>query len=139
MMKCFANLTPKGDTRSRMALQVFQECCSEGLVGKLVWNEVRRSVPPQLLQDATQVKGHVGSMDVADLPKSWWENNQHDKIVIPKTTTTTTTTRSGRTTNRSRGEGNSKTKKKSQQNPSRAPPKKRVFIVEQSFASDKDM
>jgi hypothetical protein len=138
MMKCFANLIPKDDTRSRMALQVFQECCSEGLVGNLVWNEVRRSVPPKLLQDATQVNGHVGSMDVADLPKSWWENNQHDKVVIPKTTTTTTT-RSGGTTNRSRGEGNSNTKKKSQQNPTKAPPKKRVFIVEQSFASDKDM
>jgi hypothetical protein len=137
MMKCFANLIPKDDTRSRMALQVFQECCSEGLVGNLVWNEVRRSVPPKLLQDATQVKGHVGSMDVAELPKSWWENNQHDKVVIPKTTTTTR--RSGGTTNRSRGEGNSNTKKKSQQNPTKAPPKKRVFIVEQSFASDKDM
>jgi hypothetical protein len=82
MLKCFANLIPKGDVRSRMALQVFQGCCDEGLVGSLVWNETRRAVP---LQVSCQLLWECGSLEVKDLPMEWRINNSRDK---PKPQTT---------------------------------------------------
>ena len=39
MLKAIANLMPKGKIRNQMAIQIFQECCNDGLVGFLVWNE----------------------------------------------------------------------------------------------------
>jgi hypothetical protein len=59
MLKCFANLIPRGDVRNRMAIQVFQECCEEGMVGHLVWNEIRRAVPPKLLQEVCSLSNNA--------------------------------------------------------------------------------
>ena len=79
MLKCIANLVPKGDVRNSMAITVFNKCCDDGLVGPLVWNEVRRAVPMKLLHDTLGLKRHVGSLQVNDLPTEWTVNNTSDK------------------------------------------------------------
>jgi PPR repeat family len=131
MLKCFANLIPKGDVRNRMALQVFQECCEEGMVGDLVWNEIRRSIPPQLLQEACQFQRECGSMEVHDLPVEWRVNNKGDK---PKLQTKQRESRpkNGRSSTIRRRQTKDKAKATN-------PPKPKVFLVEKSFSSDKDM
>mmetsp|Transcript_6082 Transcript_6082/g.15127 ORF Transcript_6082/g.15127 Transcript_6082/m.15127 type:complete len:773 (-) Transcript_6082:127-2445(-) len=79
MLKCIANLVPKGDVRNSMAIKVFNKCCDDGLVGPLVWNEIRRAVPMKLLHDTLGLKRHVGSLQVTDLPTEWTMNNRSDK------------------------------------------------------------
>lgn len=81
MLKCLANLMPQGDVRSRMALQIFDKCREEGLVGMLVWNEVRRAVPSRDLEKAYRLKGPCGNLLLKDLPKSWRNKNRFDKNV----------------------------------------------------------
>jgi hypothetical protein len=49
LLKCFANLVPQGQGRSDMSLQIFEKCIEDSLFGSLVWNEVRRAVPLQVL------------------------------------------------------------------------------------------
>jgi hypothetical protein len=136
MLKCFANLMPPGDVRNRMALQIFQECCDEGLVGFLVWNEVRRAVPVKLLQEACQLKGQCGSLDVRDLPRSWSENNKMEAQQVQKQqharNRSSQSIKDGTKRMNERKEGKAKQLNK-------APPMKKVFLVEASFASDKDM
>ncbi|KAG7350865.1 PPR: pentatricopeptide repeat domain containing protein [Nitzschia inconspicua] len=130
MLKCFANLVPKGDVRNRMALQVFQECCEEGMVGELVWNEIRRSVPPQLIQQTCQFKRECGSMEVSDLPMEWRVNNKGDR---PKPQTQEKPRRSKKTGSSSSNRRQPKVKEEA------VSVKPKFFLIEKSFSSDKDM
>jgi hypothetical protein len=58
-----------------MALQVFEKCIEEGLVGTLVWNEIRRAVPSKILEERFKLKsGSCGYMQLKELPKSWKRN-----------------------------------------------------------------
>jgi hypothetical protein len=79
MIKCIANLMPQGDSRTRMALQVFDKCCEDGLVGNLVWNEIRRAVPSQILDKTYSLKKRCGNMELRDLPRRWKQKNRFDK------------------------------------------------------------
>lgn len=79
MLKCLANLMPEGDVRSNMALQIFDKCIEDGLVGALVWNEVRRAVPVKQLAKVYHLKGPIGSIQVRDLPRKWRQSNKFDK------------------------------------------------------------
>ena len=124
MIKAIANLMPRGEVRSRIALQVFQDCCDDGLVGYLVWNEIRRAVPPKFLQQACRFRQQVGSMEVKDLPRAWTSNckerrfNKHQR---------------GREKHR-----NKKIKGK-RGDDQKKEEKDATFIVERSFATGKDM
>mmetsp|Transcript_107625 Transcript_107625/g.219663 ORF Transcript_107625/g.219663 Transcript_107625/m.219663 type:complete len:235 (+) Transcript_107625:1-705(+) len=125
MLKCIANLMPKGTVRSRMALQIFQECCDDGLVGFLAWNEIRRAVPSKVLQEAFRLKRQCGSLETKDLPKSWTINCR------------------GQRRQRRQNDRNGKTKgsnhKRKSAGQSKRQPEDNIFIVERSFATGKDM
>eukprot|EP00980_Cylindrotheca_fusiformis_P008291 scaffold1736_cov127-Cylindrotheca_fusiformis.AAC.105 len=79
MLKCIANLMPQGDARNRMAFRVFDKCRKEGLVGNLVWNEIRRAVPSRDLEETYNFEKFCGRMLLKDLPKSWRQRNRFDK------------------------------------------------------------
>jgi hypothetical protein len=79
LLKCFANLVPQGQGRSDMALQIFQKCIEDGLVGSLVWNEVRRAVPLQVLAQIFKLKGQPGNMTLRDLPRKWRRRTDVDR------------------------------------------------------------
>jgi hypothetical protein len=79
MLKCLANLMPDGEIRSTMALQIFDKCIDDGLVGTLVWSEVRRVVPAEQLAQTYRLNGHIGSIQVRDLPRRWKKSNRFDK------------------------------------------------------------
>jgi hypothetical protein len=80
LIKCFANLMPQGKARNDMTMQVFKKCCEEGLVGELVWNEVRRAVPPKLLSEKMGISAKpVGFVQVRDLPQDCRRNVRGDK------------------------------------------------------------
>lgn len=83
MLKCLANLMPEGDVRTNMALQIFDKCISDGLVGGLVWNEVRRAVPAKQLAKVYNLSGPIGSIQVRELPKKWRQANRADKNAPP--------------------------------------------------------
>ena len=87
MIKVLANLMPVGEARSKMALQIFQRCCGEGLVGPLVWNEVRRAVPKRVLDQIIlprlgggnlDSKTTVGQVMVHHLPREWRRSTSRD-------------------------------------------------------------
>lgn len=121
MLKCIANLMPRGKIRSRMALQIFQESCDDGLVGFMVWNEIRRSVPGKLLQETYGFRRQCGSLDVEDLPKEWRKNSKEKRF------------------SKQRHQQQSDRHRKTKSNPPETKPKNRTFIVEKSFATGKDM
>ena len=79
LLKCFANLVPQGQGRSDMALRIFEKCIEDGLVGSLVWNEVRRAVPLQVLAQTFKLKGPPGSMTLRDLPHKWRRRTKLDR------------------------------------------------------------
>jgi hypothetical protein len=85
MLKCLANLIPQGEIRTKMAMQIFAKCCDEGLVGTLVWNEVRRAVPDWELEEKLNLKGRTGNKQLRDLPKDWRNQNRNDKLARPMT------------------------------------------------------
>eukprot|EP00535_Pseudo-nitzschia_heimii_P006922 CAMPEP_0197189258 /NCGR_PEP_ID=MMETSP1423-20130617/19458_1 /TAXON_ID=476441 /ORGANISM="Pseudo-nitzschia heimii, Strain UNC1101" /LENGTH=510 /DNA_ID=CAMNT_0042641317 /DNA_START=33 /DNA_END=1565 /DNA_ORIENTATION=- len=126
MLKSIANLMPKGHARSRMALQIFRECCDDGLVGYLVWNEVRRAVPSKLLDETYKLKRHCGSLNVDDLPKSWKVNCRERRSNQQRQ-------KRGNNLKKSRGKENK------HKNPSRREVRDNTFIVERSFATGKDI
>jgi len=80
ILKCTANLVPPGRVRVEMALQLFESCCREGLVGDLAWNEVRRAVPANELQDRLGLSRSVGDLRLQDLPRDW-RCNVRDKLL----------------------------------------------------------
>lgn len=79
MLKSLANLMPEGDVRNSMALQIFDKCIEDGLVGALAWNEVRRAVSAKELQKTYKLKTPVRSLQVKDLPRKWKKSNRLDK------------------------------------------------------------
>jgi hypothetical protein len=79
LLKCFANLVPQGQGRSDMSLRIFEKCIEDGLVGSLVWNEVRRAVPLQVLAQIFKLKGSPGSMTLRDLPHKWRRRTKLDR------------------------------------------------------------
>ncbi|CAB9518212.1 Pentatricopeptide repeat-containing protein [Seminavis robusta] len=81
LMKCFHNLLPPGQRRNEMALQLFDNCSKAGLVGDLVWNEVRRTVQSRVLVKALKLENSsLSSLQVRDLPRSWTNRVQGDKL-----------------------------------------------------------
>jgi hypothetical protein len=85
LIKCFANLMPQGKARNDMTMQVFNKCCEEGLVGELVWNEVRRAVPPKLLAEKMGISTKsAGFVQVRDLPRDCRRNVKGDKKAPPR-------------------------------------------------------
>jgi Pentatricopeptide repeat domain len=83
LMKCFHNLMPPGARRNEMALQLFDNCTKAGLVGDLVWTEVRQTVQSRVLQRALESKGLQASpsnAQVKDLPPSWTSQVHDDKL-----------------------------------------------------------
>ncbi|KAL3918191.1 MAG: hypothetical protein SGILL_004355 [Bacillariaceae sp.] len=129
MLKCFANLVPRGDVRNRMALQVFQESCEEGLVGVLVWNEIRRAVPPKLLQESCRLEKPCGTLEVHQLPPEWSAKNKRDR---PKPDTKPQSSQK-------KGRRNGKKRRSSKDKPKEAKMEGQTFIVEASFSSEQDM
>jgi hypothetical protein len=131
MLKSIANLMPKGTVRSRMALQIFQECCDDGLVGFIVWNAMRRAVPSKLLQEVYGFKRQCGSLEVEDLPKEWTKNCRERG--------------SNKQRHRKQNDRNMKTKgkynkeKSGDPDPSNKQHADTTFIIERSFETGKDM
>jgi len=121
MLKSIANLMPFGTVRNQMALQIFQECCNDGLVGFMAWNEVRRAVPIKILQEACMFKRQIRSLEVKDLPKEWTKNCRERK----------------RFTKQRQMEQNDRRKKKKSKSTEKEPAK--AFIIERSYATGKDM
>lgn len=164
MLKCIANLIPHGDVRNRMALQVFRHCCEEGLVGSLVWNEIRRAVPTKVLQDACGAdlfdrsrRNHglqhgvngIGSIDVHQLPKHWTANNRFDKLLHTGSPTQQKQPRprqldeqESKNTKYKTTTPQPKDRRKNMSSPSQSSPTgkpSQPFLIESSFASGRDM
>ena len=79
MLKAVANLVPKGKIRTEMGLQLFQACCSDGLVGELVWNEARRALPAKMLCELLRTKKPLAAINIGDLPNSWKKSLPKDR------------------------------------------------------------
>ena len=123
LMKCFSNLMPPGQKRNEMALQLFDQCTNEGLVGELVWNEVQRAVQTRVLRNHMGLsKGPVTSLQLKDLPRQWTNNVHGDKLAARRKN------RNRKNTSQDR----SKTKE-------RAPPQRFCNISEASYQSGKDL
>jgi pentatricopeptide repeat protein len=80
LIKCIANLVPKGDVRNKMASDLFVKCKDSGLVNGLVFDEIRRAVPGnvlvKLLGDAIRQKHKkpFANWELKDLPRAWTKN-----------------------------------------------------------------
>jgi hypothetical protein len=71
MLKCFTNIMDAGQVRTDMALSVFDKCREEGLVGDMVWKEIRRAVPYQTLREKYNLPPRpVETLQVRDLPRA---------------------------------------------------------------------
>ena len=79
MLKVVANLVPKGKTRTEMALQLFQACCNDGLVGELVWSEARRALPAKTLTELLPTRKPISAIKIQDLPNSWKKSLPKDR------------------------------------------------------------
>jgi hypothetical protein len=97
----------------------------EGLVGPLVFNEVRRAVPPKVLYGSMNLSSKkVGSLQVHQLPREWTKNNHFDKMSAMDDADT-------QRHKRKRPPHDSKKEKKNDQ--------PNVVFVESSHASNMDM
>jgi len=76
---------PQSKVRIDMSMQIFDTCCKDGLVGDLVWNEVRKVVPSRELarKFPPNNKKSIGMMTLRDLPRSW-KRNTRDKQAAAK-------------------------------------------------------
>jgi hypothetical protein len=86
MLKCISNLVPKGEVRNKMAIDLFTKCREEGLVNALVFDEIRRAVPIEVLSDILSAamkrrrgKKLFSEWELKDLPQSWKSNVQETK------------------------------------------------------------
>ena len=86
MLKCISNLVPKGEVRNKMAIDLFTKCREEGLVNGLVFDEIRRAVPTEVLSDILSAamkrrrgKKLFSEWELKDLPQSWKSNVQETK------------------------------------------------------------
>lgn len=84
LLKCCTNLMPRSKSRTDMALQIFDTCCKDGLVGDLVWNEVRKVVPSHELAKkvSPKKKKSIGLLTLRDLPRSWKRNTRDKQAAI---------------------------------------------------------
>ena len=74
-LKAFANLMPPGRARYDMAIELFTDCCEEGLVEDLAWNEVQRCIPLKFLDERLHLGlHHYHGVSLRELPKSWRRN-----------------------------------------------------------------
>jgi len=77
LIKCIANLVPKGNIRNKMASELFIKCKDRGLVNGLVFDEIRRAVPgndmAKLLGGALHQKHKkpLSKWELKDLPRAW--------------------------------------------------------------------
>uniref|UniRef100_A0A7S1ULC3 Pentacotripeptide-repeat region of PRORP domain-containing protein n=1 Tax=Grammatophora oceanica TaxID=210454 RepID=A0A7S1ULC3_9STRA len=79
MLKCIGKLLPMGDTRIKLARQIFDQCVSDGLVGYLVWDEMTQTVPFDALEPILPVPLLEGlevgeDIDHSRLPRRWRNN-----------------------------------------------------------------
>ena len=80
LIKCIANLVPRGPVRNKMSTDLFNKCKNEGLVNGLVFDEIRRAVPgnkmSDLLGEVIQKKRRkpLSELELRDLPRSWRAN-----------------------------------------------------------------
>jgi hypothetical protein len=83
MLKCCANLMPPGNARTSMASKIFSTSCEAGMVGGMVLDEIRRSIPSKafLLLLAKcgyekPLKHHKNalSVELRQLPRQWTAN-----------------------------------------------------------------
>eukprot|EP00804_Cyclotella_cryptica_P003272 CCRYP_010501-RA/>CCRYP_010501-RA protein AED:0.04 eAED:0.04 QI:149/1/1/1/1/1/4/351/772 len=83
MLKCCANLMPPGNARTSMASTIFSKCCEAGMVGGMVLDEIRRSIPSKefllLLAECgyeKPLKQHKNAMSIElrQLPRQWTVN-----------------------------------------------------------------
>jgi len=71
LLKVCANLLPRDNPqRNKMAEQLWKGACEKGLVGDLVWNELKRAVPVELFLKL--IPPNVSGRK--DLPLEWREN-----------------------------------------------------------------
>jgi len=86
LLKCMANLIPKGNpSRIKMSCDLFEKCCSEGMVGEMVWNEFRRAVSRKMLIQTLKTKLNASErpipiMQIRDLPSEWTCNVSETKV-----------------------------------------------------------
>mmetsp|Transcript_26929 Transcript_26929/g.74229 ORF Transcript_26929/g.74229 Transcript_26929/m.74229 type:complete len:692 (+) Transcript_26929:286-2361(+) len=128
MLKAISNLTPSGDKRYSMALQLFMDCGDKGLVEDLVWNEVQRCVPYHMLCDQLGLN-HLGmgkTHRLRDLPKRWRRNRR------------AATVRRRRNTTRA-PESTEQSEKEQAQDATPQPFRRKVVISEPSWQSGRDM
>ena len=77
MIKCIANLVPHGKVRNKMASDLFDNCRQGGLVNGLVFDEIRRAVPGNVLANllggtsAMKQRKPWSQWELRDLPRSW--------------------------------------------------------------------
>ncbi|VEU39803.1 unnamed protein product [Pseudo-nitzschia multistriata] len=122
MLKCIANLMPKGKVRSQMALQIFRDCLDDGLVGFMAWNEVRRAVPSKIIQQEFGFKRQIGQLESKDLPREWTKHCKTNKKF-----------------DKQRQREQSARHKKTKSEPKKKEQPAKAFIIERSFATGKDM
>ena len=105
MLKCCSNLMPVGTARTDLAKKVFELCCADGLVGEMVWNEVRRSIPykviaQEILPRKYHVRGGIPKTRLRDVPPHWRvnvsdKNRRQPTVKTPKSVDTKPPERSG--------------------------------------------
>ena len=77
MLKICANLLPRSHPqRNNLAKELWRGACESGLVGDLVWNELKRAVPVDLLQEL--IPKHASRR--RDLPWKWRKNVKVEMI-----------------------------------------------------------
>jgi len=82
LLKCCSNLMDRSNQRTAMSMKIFQQCCNDGMVGELVWNEIRRAVPSKSLvvvlpEALRHSRGGMGSLQFSRLPRQWRRNVSH--------------------------------------------------------------
>ena len=80
LIKCIANLVPRGKTRTKMASDLFTNCKKAGLVNGLVFDEIRRAVPGNVMAGLLgripqkNRRKPLSQLELRDLPRSWRSN-----------------------------------------------------------------
>ena len=83
MLKCCSNLMPQGESRTGMASRLFSYCVEAGLVGGMVLDEIRRSMPAEaflkLLAECgcskpMRQRKLASAVQLRDLPEKWTIN-----------------------------------------------------------------
>lgn len=83
LIKCIANLVPKGTVRNNMASEIFRKCIENGLVNGLVFDEIRRALPGRVLStllkdspntQSDKIQKPLSLLELRDLPRSWRAN-----------------------------------------------------------------